>query len=230
MARIRTIKPEFWTDGDMLKISRDARLFYIGLWNFADDNGVLEFDLVSIKARIFPNDRTSIEKLLKELVDIGKAIIYEVEQKRYIFIKNLANHQIIDRPRKSHLPLPEGNQLKSLEISLGRKEGKEGIGRACAQLSDEDFLTDLKTKAVYKHIDFDTEFGKMDVWLAAHPGRKKTRKFIVNWLNKIDRPIQTPKQELGKPDPKCKVCQGRGQLFSQGTSKTQPCSCRIKGG
>jgi len=46
MARIRTIKPEFWTDGDMFKLSRDARLFYIGLWNFCDDNGVIEHDPV----------------------------------------------------------------------------------------------------------------------------------------------------------------------------------------
>jgi hypothetical protein len=224
MARIRTIKPEFWTDGDMLKLSRDARLFYVGLWNFCDDNGVIEHDPVSIKARIFPNDRVSVDKLLKELVEIGKAIIYEVEKKQYIFIKNLANHQVIDRPRKSHLPLPNGNQMKSLEITLGRKEGKEGKGIPYGQLSDEEFLKDLKTNPVYKHINIDTELGKMDVWLSTRSGRKKTRRFIVNWLNKIDRPVDfTPKREA-TPDPNCDICKGKGKI-PDGPQKGGTCLC-----
>jgi len=129
MARIRTVKPEFWTDGDILKLSLNARLFYIGLWNFCDDNGVIEYDLVAIKARIFPNDRVCIEKLLQELLNLGKALIYEVEKRQYIFIKNLTQHQVIDRPRKSNLPLPNTNQMKSTEIILGRKEGRERKGR-----------------------------------------------------------------------------------------------------
>jgi hypothetical protein len=130
MARIRTVKPEFWSDGDMLKLSRDSRLFYIGLWNFADDNGVLEYDTVSLKARIFPVDRIDITKLLEELEGIGKILVYEVENKRYLLIKNLVNHQVIDRKRKCVLPLPDLNQLKSIEISVGREgKGREGKGR-----------------------------------------------------------------------------------------------------
>ena len=41
MARIRTIKPQFWDDLKIGRLSRDARLLYIGLWNFADDLGVV---------------------------------------------------------------------------------------------------------------------------------------------------------------------------------------------
>jgi hypothetical protein len=26
----------------------------------------------------------------------------------------------------------------------------------------------------------------MDAWLLAHPGRKKTRQFVINWLNKVE--------------------------------------------
>lgn len=130
MSRIRTIKPDFWSDGDMLKLSRDARLFYIGLWNFLDDNGVMEYDLISIKSKVFPNDKIKVEKLMKELLDIKKIKIYEVLGKTYFQVKSLKSHQIIDRPRKSHLPLPDPCQLKSTEISPirkeGSKEGKEG--------------------------------------------------------------------------------------------------------
>nr|MBF6067360.1 primosomal protein [Klebsiella pneumoniae] len=37
MARIRTIKPEFWTDEDMAEVSEPACLLAIGLLNYADD-------------------------------------------------------------------------------------------------------------------------------------------------------------------------------------------------
>ncbi|HBS0572930.1 TPA: DnaT-like ssDNA-binding domain-containing protein, partial [Klebsiella pneumoniae] len=39
MARIRTIKPEFWTDEDMAEVSEPACLLAIGLLNYADDEG-----------------------------------------------------------------------------------------------------------------------------------------------------------------------------------------------
>jgi hypothetical protein len=224
MARIRTIKPEYWTDGDILRLSRDARLFYIGLWNFADDNGVMEYDPTSIKARIFPNDRISVDKLLKELIDIGKAIIYEVEKKRYIYIKNLANHQVIDRPRKSHLPMPEGNQLKSLEIIAGRKEGREGKEVPRGQLSDLEFIETLKTNPSYNGINIDCELGKMDAWLTTHIGRKKTRGFIVNWLNKIEKPLASQVKPEPKRDPACPICDEKGKI-KEGTHRGATCIC-----
>ncbi len=39
MARIRTTKPEFWSSAQIIELSRDARLLFIGMWNFCDDNG-----------------------------------------------------------------------------------------------------------------------------------------------------------------------------------------------
>lgn len=133
MPRIRTIKPEFWTDGDIVRLSKAARLFYIGLWNFADDNGVQEYDPLTLKLRIFPKDNVKIEKLTQELVDIEKVIVYEVKKKKYILCKNLVNHQVIERKRKTTHPLPEDinkNQLKSTEISLGREgKGREKEGK-----------------------------------------------------------------------------------------------------
>ncbi|STV36571.1 primosomal protein I [Klebsiella pneumoniae] len=42
MARIRTVKPEFWTDEKVVECSIPARLLFIGLFNFANDNGMPE--------------------------------------------------------------------------------------------------------------------------------------------------------------------------------------------
>ncbi len=56
-----------------------------------------------------------------------------------------------------------------------------------------DFIETLKANIAYKHINIDIELAKMDIWLALprNKGRKKTDRFILNWLNKIDKPIDT---------------------------------------
>ena len=54
MARIRTIKPKFWDDTKIGRISRDARLLYMGLWSFSDDIGVVIGDTIWLKSKIFP--------------------------------------------------------------------------------------------------------------------------------------------------------------------------------
>ena len=74
MARIRTIKPKFWDDTKIGRISRDARLLYIGLWSFSDDIGVVIGDTIWLKSKIFPYDQIQVqqfEKWMNELVTNG---------------------------------------------------------------------------------------------------------------------------------------------------------------
>lgn len=60
-----------------------------------------------------------------------------------------------------------------------------------AQLTDDAFLKALKENPAYRHINIDNELSKMDAWLMLPKarGRGKTRQFVVNWLNKIDKPM-----------------------------------------
>lgn len=51
------------------------------------------------------------------------------------------------------------------------------------------FMEDLKNNPAYSHIDLELELARMDAWLSVNPRRKKTKRFIVNWLNKIERPL-----------------------------------------
>jgi hypothetical protein len=57
----------------------------------------------------------------------------------------------------------------------------------------KDFISSLKENPAYKEIDIDKELHKMDAWLSLpkNKGRKKTHRFILNWLNKIDRPVSS---------------------------------------
>ncbi len=58
-------------------------------------------------------------------------------------------------------------------------------------ITDEQFIESLKNNPAYSGLDIDTELGKMDAWILANPARKKTRRFIVSWLNKADKPVHT---------------------------------------
>lgn len=56
-------------------------------------------------------------------------------------------------------------------------------------LAEKEFMEALEANPAYKHINFESEFAKMDAWLLAKPGRKKTRRFVVNWLNGVEQPL-----------------------------------------
>lgn len=89
MAKIRGIKPEFWTDDDIVELSIPARLLFIGLWNHACDNGHLQDKSKQIKMRIFPGDDVNCADLLRELDAAG--VINRVDG--WIIIPTLTHHQ-----------------------------------------------------------------------------------------------------------------------------------------
>jgi len=62
------------------------------------------------------------------------------------------------------------------------------------KLSETDFMEWLKRE--FDYIDLEFEFKKMDRWMLLNPNRRKTRGFIVKWLNKIEKPMG----QSGSPD------------------------------
>lgn len=58
------------------------------------------------------------------------------------------------------------------------------------QLTDDEWLqTQVRANPAYIGVDIDQELGKMDAWLSTRPQKKKTRRFIINWLNRVERPV-----------------------------------------
>jgi hypothetical protein len=106
MARIRTIKPLFWTDEKIVELSMPARLFFIGLWNFADDNGNQPYSVRRLKMQIFPADTIDCAPLIDELLRFRLITLYEASSKTYLHINGFAKHQIINRRSKSPIPEP----------------------------------------------------------------------------------------------------------------------------
>lgn len=112
MPRIRSVKPEFWTHFPTARLSRDARLLYIGLWNFADEHARLAGDPRFVKGQVFPYDddldATGVDALLDELEAAGKVERYSVDGAPFLLLPGLGQHQRLE-PGKvpSRLPGPE---------------------------------------------------------------------------------------------------------------------------
>lgn len=97
MPRMRMVKPEFWTDSKVVRVSRDARLLFIGLWNFADcDAGHAEADPFALKMKIFPADNLDIDKLLEELIGIGLVERHQSNVGEFLLVPGLRSHQKTD--------------------------------------------------------------------------------------------------------------------------------------
>lgn len=66
--------------------------------------------------------------------------------------------------------------------------------------SFDEIWGELKQQPCYQHINFERELGKMQVWRnqPKNKNRKFTYGFLVNWLNKIEPPVDLPGQ-TGSP-------------------------------
>lgn len=120
MARIRTVKPEFWISEQVMELSRDARLLFIGLWNFSDDGGNHPASPKSLKAEVFPGDdltAADIQRLVDEMSAQGLVFEYEAEGKTYWHVTGW-HHQKIDRPNCRHPAPPENPHEQDVRRTL----------------------------------------------------------------------------------------------------------------
>lgn len=137
MARIRTIKPEFWSNEDMSELSEPACLLAIGLLNYADDEGYFNANEKLIKAAIFPIREPSrmITVLISELSDCGYIELFSgSDGKHYGRIKSFTEHQVINKKKESKIKslclLPYECSTDTVEIPPGKEgKGREGKGK-----------------------------------------------------------------------------------------------------
>lgn len=149
MARIRTIKPEFFTSLTIADLPYTARLTFIGLWTQVDDEGRYEYDPRLVRAALWPLDDRSIEDVMNDvgaLTEHSLIVHYEVDGREYLQVNGWAEHQKINRPQPSKLPSPsEGVEISTFPHDTGagerslnvhgtftvgkERKGKEGKGK-----------------------------------------------------------------------------------------------------
>jgi hypothetical protein len=208
VARIRTIKPEFFTSEDIVELSAFARLLYIAIWCEADKEGRLVWKPKTLKMRYFPADTVDVDALGAELTKAGLIVLYG---DGYAHIPSFKAHQHINpRESESQLPAPDASstrqarvgtrQARDSDVQGGREgKGKEGVRDASRQ--DERFARfwdaypskvgkDAARKAFDKRNPDDELVAQMLAAIATQKQSDRWRKdggqFIPNpstWLN-----------------------------------------------
>jgi len=133
VARIRTLKPEFWTDEKLAPLPPIDRLVFIGLISQADDAGRLVDNVRLLDGLLFPMTNDTCEPSLETLARLSRIIRYTSSSgQKLIQITNWSDHQRVDKPSKHVLPAPTDEQLKAVlsqQFAKGSRDSREDVAR-----------------------------------------------------------------------------------------------------
>lgn len=121
MARIRTYKPDFWTDPKVVSMSMSARMLLLGIFSFADDAGRMEHNALRLKMQVFPAEPFTaheIEKMVGEMLNQALIELYVIDDRTYLQVCRWAEWQKIEKPTASRIPPnPSTKRIQPVEAS-----------------------------------------------------------------------------------------------------------------
>lgn len=143
MARIRSIKPGFFTNDQLAEVDPLGRILFAGLWCHADRAGRLEDRPRKIKAEVLPYDDCDVDGLLDTLARYGFIVRYEVAGVRLIQVVNFDKHQTPNiKEIASTLPPPPRNDTPAesaqYEHSAGTVPARHLTGTVLEQDQEQD--------------------------------------------------------------------------------------------
>jgi hypothetical protein len=171
VARIRTIKPEFWKHEDLSALPEITHMLAAALLNHADDEGYFNANPALVKAECLPLREYSLstQEMLNQLSNVGYIELGAgADGKRYGRVVKFDEHQRVNRPTASkikviHIAWGDGLSAHGAlsEGSSPERKGKEGKGR---EQGKESTGVDLSTAggdaAPDDHADDDAEEGQ----------------------------------------------------------------------
>ncbi|MTK11868.1 MAG: hypothetical protein F8N39_07220 [Clostridiaceae bacterium] len=195
MARIRTIKPDFFRHAELFDLERETgfpmRVAFAGLWTCADREGRFRWEPRKLKLDCLPYDDVDFEKVLLLLDRAGFIQRYSVAGHQYAWIPSFSAHQVINqREARSVIPAPDphDNACECTETHVhahgeGEEEREEdsvadATDAASASVSapdpEDDEEEDLKAVL----------FGPGLRWLGKHSGKDESacRTLIGKWV------------------------------------------------
>jgi hypothetical protein len=123
--RIRTIKPEFWDSPATARASLRARLFFIAMWNWADDYGIGTANGKQLVGFAFPNDddvsAADYPRLASDVSEAFGVVYFEHHGRPFYVIPSWEKHQRTEKKAK-----PRDGLLEAAEAAVAR--GNTGVG------------------------------------------------------------------------------------------------------
>lgn len=142
MARIRTIKPEFFRNRKLYRAEQESslplRLAFAGLWVCADREGRFKWEPEELKLDALPWDDVDFAAVMAALEEIDAIRSYEIDGRKYGYIPAWKEHQVINnRESESALPPPPAQEsrvpdatptrdTRVQDATRGEGKGKEG--------------------------------------------------------------------------------------------------------
>ncbi len=74
--RIRQVKPAFWSDAKLIRLSPDVRLFYVGVWAISDDAGWFDWDPEQVAVDLHLR-RAFVDRAMAALVKTGRVVLHD---------------------------------------------------------------------------------------------------------------------------------------------------------
>jgi hypothetical protein len=209
MARIRTVKPEFWKHEGLSGLPEATILLAVALLNYADDEGYFKANPKLVQADCCPLREPSvpITVSLSELSSVGYLQLGSgADGRQYGRIQNFSEHQVINKPKPSKIrPLDilwvpsrsstvrvpdQSRQEQGREQGTGNREGNgEGAVALAAyawsgkviRLSTSDYA---QWKQAYRQLDLDAELLAYDHYLVEKRVKSnwfaRTSKYLAN--------------------------------------------------
>lgn len=133
MARIRTIKPDFFRHHGLWAAERESRLplrvAFTGLWCAADREGRFKWRPLELKLDVLPFDEVDFARVLDALVAYGFVRRYTVDGVAYGTIPSFRRHQLVNnREKQSTLSAPVDDACPTRESNAQGERERERKG------------------------------------------------------------------------------------------------------
>jgi hypothetical protein len=158
MARIRTVKPSYFSDAKVCKLSVEAELLFVGMWCFTDCEGYLWDDPDQIQLNVFPSrPHIKVAPLIEELLLSGMVVAHQTTLGRdALWIRKFTEHQRIkNEPASTIAPLitDVSGQIRTRPEHSGNVpqegKGREGKGRGLSEGGDPSDATPKELVSFY---------------------------------------------------------------------------------
>jgi hypothetical protein len=177
MPRIRTLKPELHAHRKVGALTDRQFRLWVGLITQADDDGRFVAEAAQLRATLFSyHPKVSIAHItsdLNALAAVGLIELYAAQNTQYGWFPSWRDHQVINRPTPSKLPLPPSlnDHGAFREDSRSAHAGSEGIGSE--GIGTEGIRGEGSQRPT--HLLERSRHGHDDDWATIPPGRVSLR-------------------------------------------------------
>lgn len=222
MARIRSLKPDFFTSEQIVSVSIPARMLFQGLWVFGDDDGYISASLIQLKMKVFPADVIEVKPLLDELLDAGLVVAVETDQGPALHVPSFLNHQSPKYPTPSkftvdgapvtqhspRIPPHVGKASGSVppgEERRGEERSKKEPAKRGTRIHSDFAITDEMREWARKEtplVNVDAKLSAFIDYWAGVPGEKGVKlDWLATWRNSMRKQQEFAERDNPKSAP-----------------------------